>query len=743
MATYYVDAVNGSDSNSGTSAATAFQSLAKASNIKLKPGDNLLLARGSSFTDMLTINGSGSIVDPVTIGAYGEGADPAFVGRQGIYGTKTSNIVIKDVTFSTAANALYAAKAENWVIDNVKLLNAGQETGTGSISLKSSINVTISNSTFDGVQSDAIYVREMDGLNIVNNVITNVRGHTGDGIQVTDSKNVRVEGNRIDLTTSMDSTKGGIVMNNTTGVVTSENHITGGSFGITINGWDVVITANVISGQVKYGWSAGIMVGAGMNLGNYKISGNEVTGSNYGVSITGLQSDGLVTRENMHVTGNTFADIVGAAIKIDKPATGSFNDNVIIDSILSLIRGSGLNSPFTFGNNQHVTAPQQADAVNSEAYSVARAQAEAAAKAQAEAIAKAQADAAAAKAHAEAIAKAQAEAAAKAQAEAIAKAQADAAAAKAQADAIAKAQAEAAAKAQADAAALKAQADAIAKAQAGASAAKAHNDVASENLNKVQKIGINADKYVMDVSGGKVVGNVLDNDVNAAGTTLSLRAVEGTRVSAKGVDIKGDYGTLHIEQDGDFSYALNASALAKLKGIAAPTERFQYKAADGGKLLTSSVSIDLSAYVSTQDPNSAAAKAAQAAAQKAGQPIERVKAVDDFYKVDHRTLSVSGNVSVNDVTADGSTLSLRTVGGANLSGGAANLAGKYGALHIDATGAFTYTLYGDAASRMLSDHKTSDSFAYKAALAGSYDTGALVIDLSAHVAVHAQDTLLI
>ena len=654
MTTYYVDAANGSDKNSGTSAGTAFQSVAKISSMKLKAGDTVLLARGSSFADMLTINGSGTTDQPITIAAYGQGADPTFVGKQGIYGTKTSNIVIKDLTFSTSFNAIYAAQTENWVIDHVSLINAGAGTGTGSISMKTSKNVTISNSKFDNVSNDGIYVVDMTDLKIVNNVMTNLKGGTADGIQVTNSSNVRMTGNVIDQSTSPDSTKGGIIVNNSSNVVASGNEVKGGSFGIAINGWDVEITDNKLSGQNKYGWSSAIMASAGINLGNYKISGNEIVGSNFGVALTGLSRDGDVTRQNMDISKNTFVSVATAALKIDKQTTGTFHDNVVIDSTLSQIKGNGLTGAFNVVGNVQTTAANAPSGLQAEAAAAVQAQVDAAAKAQAVAIAKAQADAA---------------------------------------------------------------------------AAKLLQESYSENLNKALKVGINADRYAMDVSGTKMSGNIMDNDINAAGNKLSLSSFNGTRIGTSGLDLKGTYGTLHIDQKGHFTYELDSNALAKLKNVSAPVESFQYKANDSGKVVTSNLTIDLAAYIRTQDSGSAAAKAAL----KAGQPIEKAKAVDDFYKIAANAQTVVGNVSTNDLTSDGSTLSLRTVGGQQLSKGAVDLKGAYGTLHIDGTGAFTYTLDADANMRMVADHKTSDSFVYKAAIGGSYDQGALVIDLTPHL----------
>jgi polysaccharidase protein len=673
MTIYYVDAINGSDSNRGTSSESAFKSVAQVSSIKLKPGDQVLLARGSTFSDMLTINGSGTPDQPITIGAYGAGADPKFVGKQGIYGTKAANIVIEHLAFETGYNAIYAAQAQNWVIDSISLVNAGHATGTGSISMKTSTNVTISNSKFDNVSNDAIYVVDMNGLNIKNNVITNPKGSTADGIQVTNSNNVRVEGNKIDLSGSTDSTKGGIIMNGTNKVVATNNTVNGGSFGIAINGWDVAITDNKISNQNKYVWSSAILVSQGANLGNYTISGNKVSGSNFGIALTGLSRDGDVTRENIRISDNVFVKIATATLKIDKAASGSFVNNLVVDSTVTQIRGAGLNGSFDIQKNVSSTSAVVADALKQTATTPAAAIADF--------IVSASTDAKSAAAE-----RAAAQATAKAEAEKLLKAEAE--------------------------------------------AAKSYAESASENLNKIQKVGINADRYSLDVGGHKVIGNVLANDINASGKMLALRTVDGARVDAnKGLDIKGKYGTLHVNADGYFTYTLDTQAWSKLKSDANPVESFQYKAADGSKIASSTIAIDLGAYVQAKDSTSAAANAAR----KAGMATEKATAVDDFYKIGANAQTVTGNVSTNDLTADGGTLSLRTVGGSQLSGGSIDLKGNYGTLHIDASGAFSYTLDANATAHMQLDAKAVDSFVYKAAIGGSYDQAALVIDLSSHV----------
>ena len=78
--TYYLDAVGGSDTNSGTSAQSAWKTLSKATAATLSPGDTLLLNRGQSWTGTLTMAESGSAAAPVTVAAYGTGSAPSISG---------------------------------------------------------------------------------------------------------------------------------------------------------------------------------------------------------------------------------------------------------------------------------------------------------------------------------------------------------------------------------------------------------------------------------------------------------------------------------------------------------------------------------------------------------------------------------------------------------------------------------------------------------------------------------------
>lgn len=78
--TFYVDALAGSDSNTGTSTTAAWRTLGKATAAVLGPSDWLLLKRGSVWNQQLRIDESGTSAQPIEVGAYGTGNDPVIDG---------------------------------------------------------------------------------------------------------------------------------------------------------------------------------------------------------------------------------------------------------------------------------------------------------------------------------------------------------------------------------------------------------------------------------------------------------------------------------------------------------------------------------------------------------------------------------------------------------------------------------------------------------------------------------------
>ena len=108
--TYYVSSQNGNDANNGTSENTAFQSLDKINELILKPGDQVLLERGSVFNEQyLHLKGSGSEDAYIVVSDYGDDSDSMpQINADGAgqwlqdYGKATGDVPAGGKTVSTA-----------------------------------------------------------------------------------------------------------------------------------------------------------------------------------------------------------------------------------------------------------------------------------------------------------------------------------------------------------------------------------------------------------------------------------------------------------------------------------------------------------------------------------------------------------------------------------------------------------------------------------------------------------------
>ena len=75
-ATYFIDSVTGSDSNTGISESSAWKTMAKVNESKFNPGDQILLCRGKIWREPLIVPSSGASGNPIIIGAFGNGDNP-------------------------------------------------------------------------------------------------------------------------------------------------------------------------------------------------------------------------------------------------------------------------------------------------------------------------------------------------------------------------------------------------------------------------------------------------------------------------------------------------------------------------------------------------------------------------------------------------------------------------------------------------------------------------------------------
>jgi len=74
--TFYVDAVNGNDHNSGTEKSRPWKSIKKVNEAVFSPGDSICFKKGGTWTGQLDIRYSGTTEKPIMFTSYGIGAKP-------------------------------------------------------------------------------------------------------------------------------------------------------------------------------------------------------------------------------------------------------------------------------------------------------------------------------------------------------------------------------------------------------------------------------------------------------------------------------------------------------------------------------------------------------------------------------------------------------------------------------------------------------------------------------------------
>ena len=157
-------------------------------------------------------------------------------------------------------------------------------------------------------------------------------------------------------------------------------------------------------------------------------------------------------------------------------------------------------------------------------------------------------------------------------------------------------------------------------------------------------------------------GNVLTNDSDKDGDTLTVSAVNGVGGNV-GTSVAGTYGHITINSNGSYTY--NADSTAAIDGGATGshlTDTFTYTANDGhGGTTTTNIVITL------DRPPTVAADTGTAVESSSG----------------------TGNVLTNDSDRDSDTLTVSAVNGVGGNVGA-SVAGTYGHITINSNGSYTY-----------------------------------------------------
>jgi VCBS repeat-containing protein len=167
-------------------------------------------------------------------------------------------------------------------------------------------------------------------------------------------------------------------------------------------------------------------------------------------------------------------------------------------------------------------------------------------------------------------------------------------------------------------------------------------------------------------SGSAVTGNVLTNDSDKDGDTLTVSAVNGSGGNV-GTSLAGTYGHITINSNGTYSYTADNTAQIDAGATGSHlTDTFTYTDSDGhgGTTTTTiTVTIDRAPTVVADAPSSQAIESGSA---------------------------VTGNVLTNDSDRDGDTLVVSAVQGS--AGNVGNsIATTYGHITINSNGSYSYT----------------------------------------------------
>lgn len=169
--TFYVDAKEGSDNNSGTSPDDAFKSLFKVTSKYYQPGDKILFKSGQTFNGSVTFKGYGDSKNGITIGTYG-GSEKAKISARSGSGitlmTDYTTVENLEVTNSKGTIGIYVLPGSSGKKSNITIQNCYiHDVNTNETSFVYETGGII-------VYADGVEPTWMENLVIKNNVVENV-----------------------------------------------------------------------------------------------------------------------------------------------------------------------------------------------------------------------------------------------------------------------------------------------------------------------------------------------------------------------------------------------------------------------------------------------------------------------------------------------------------------------------------------------------------------------------------------
>jgi len=203
-ATYYVDSAQGNDSASGLSPAQAWKSLGTVNRHQFQPGDRILLARGRTWFEQLSVSSSGRADAPLLIGSYGIGQQPVIdaqgVRNRGVSVVGKSYVTLDDIAVQNSTSlSIEVFNSSHISITHCTVRNSkGTAIGVGGKSPDVRVD-GCSYSQDPGFSTDGSFVSifsPVDGAVVSDNQITGFTGRIA--IAFMDVNNAVASGNNID-----------------------------------------------------------------------------------------------------------------------------------------------------------------------------------------------------------------------------------------------------------------------------------------------------------------------------------------------------------------------------------------------------------------------------------------------------------------------------------------------------------------------------------------------------------------
>lgn len=317
----YLSSSAGSSGNDGFSAEEPLSSFADlAPYLPFRPGEQLLLKAGDTFSGELNIRGKGTATNPITVGRYGDGANPVIDPNdiefgKGLVWNNASHARINGIDVENSKLGIYLryewtdVGSRDVVIENSNFRNLSDPTLDPT---KHNFELAWSDAIFVGGQAwnQAEYANRLDGLTI-RNVTADTVGHLFGtnfyypGVYKSRITNLLIEDcyavNSLG-TFSLFGVDGGVIRRFTSIGGVQRDTWSGSTLGFIQNSKNVIIEDSLFASIAR----AQSADGSGMDFeGNTEnvTFRNNVIHSNAGSAILILTTDGPNT--NLVITGNT------------------------------------------------------------------------------------------------------------------------------------------------------------------------------------------------------------------------------------------------------------------------------------------------------------------------------------------------------------------------------------------------------------------------------------------------------